>query len=163
MKAIVVYDSGFGNTGRIAEAIRDGLGSALGDTGHAVLEHVSETDPSAATEVDLLVVGSPTNGFRPTAAIKDYLKKLNRTSLQGVSVAAFDTRFTEEKIKSHGFVLTTLSGLLGFAAGPISDQLVKAGGSVAADPEGFYVEDTEGPLCEGELERAAAWGRSLAE
>jgi hypothetical protein len=49
----------------------------------------------------------------------------------------------------------------GYAAKRIANQLKRAGGSLIAPPEGFYVEDTEGPLKDGELERAANWAEGL--
>ena len=61
-------------------------------------------------------------------------------------------------------VLYLLNGLVkvfGYAAKPISDALQKKGGSPAADPEGFIVLDTEGPMKEGEVERASEWARAL--
>jgi hypothetical protein len=51
----------------------------------------------------------------------------------------------------------------GYAAKRIADRLKRAGGNLIAPPEGFYVEDTQGPLKAGELERAAAWARSLLD
>ena len=52
--------------------------------------------------------------------------------------------------------------IFGYAAKPIADRLEKKGGQLAVPPEGFYVTDTEGPLVEGELERAAEWARKIA-
>lgn len=54
-------------------------------------------------------------------------------------------------------------GLFGYAAEPIAKRLKKAGGKEAAAPAGFIVTDTEGPLQDGELERAADWARQIAE
>jgi len=50
-----------------------------------------------------------------------------------------------------------------FAAPGIDAELRKKGGKSVAEPEGFYVMDTEGPLKEGEQKRAIAWGRHIAE
>ena len=47
--------------------------------------------------------------------------------------------------------------VLGYAAGRIANRLERKGGHLAAEPEGFIVEDSEGPLKKGELERAAIW------
>jgi hypothetical protein len=60
-------------------------------------------------------------------------------------------------------VLSVMAGLFGYAAKPISDKLVRKGGELAAPPEGFIVEGSEGPLRGGELERAAAWARAIIE
>jgi len=52
--------------------------------------------------------------------------------------------------------------LFGYAAEPIAKRLGRKGGELAVTPEGFLVEGTEGPLKEGELERAAAWAERIA-
>ena len=79
----------------------------------------------------------------------------------GVQVAAFDTRITEEEFRSHGFFVTTLVSVFGYAAEPIAKQLQKKGGELVLPPEGFYVGGTEGPLLDGELARAGAWGEQI--
>lgn len=58
-------------------------------------------------------------------------------------------------------ILNFFVKLFGYAARPIADRLIKKGGELAMPPEGFYVEDTEGPLKEGELERATEWVRQI--
>jgi flavodoxin len=156
MKALVVYDSVFGNTAKIGEAIA----SALGSPPEVRILKVSEASPEQLTVVDLLVVGSPTRGFRPTPATMKLLKSMPQGGLKGVRVAAFDTRFTEEAI-NRVRILALLASIFGYAAKPTLKRLAKKGGQAAAPPEGFYVADTEGPLLDGELERAAAWADSI--
>jgi hypothetical protein len=86
------------------------------------------------------VVGSPTQRFRPTAATSNLLKKIPKNGLQGVKVAAFDTRFTQRDIDKVG-ILAFFVRMFGYAAEPISDRLAKKGSRVAAPPVGFYVAD----------------------
>ena len=76
-------------------------------------------------------------------------------------MAAFDTRATEEELRFHGAILSKLVDVLGYAAEPIGDKLESKGGEPVLPPEGFYVEGTEGPLTDGELERAADWARQI--
>ncbi len=156
MKALVVYDSVFGNTERIAQAI----GDALGGLGAARTLPVAQLQPADLEGVTLLVVGSPTRGFRPTEGIAGFLKGLPAGALQGVRVAAFDTRFGIAEQRS--FWMRLLLRVGNYAANPIAKQLQQSGGRMVAPPEGFIVNDTEGPLKEGELERAAAWARQVA-
>ena len=156
MKALVVYDSVFGNTGKVAQAI----GQALGSPEEVETLRVGEVTPEQLTRVTLLVVGSPTRQFRPTPATTNLLKSIPANGLQGVKVAAFDTRFLESAINKVR-ILAFFVKIFGYAAKPIADRLEKKGGELAAPPEGFYVGDTEGPLLEGELERAAAWAGQL--
>jgi flavodoxin len=158
MKAVVIYDSSFGNTAKIAQAISNRLSNEAGDV---ELRQVGDVKPEQLLGLDVLIVGSPTQRCRPTPATSDFLKRIPKNALKGVKVAGFDTRFTQEKITSFGVVASKLLNLIGYAAKPISKRLKKKGGNVAIPPEGFYVDDTEGPLMEGELERAAAWAGQI--
>jgi flavodoxin len=155
MKVLVVYDSVFGNTAKIAQAIKSGLEP------YADARLIQAQEISAATLIDInvLIVGSPTRGFRPTEAVQDLLSAIDPKALNHVKVAAFDTRFKADELRSATTRFIVKTG--GYAAKRIASQLEKAGGSLIAPPEGFYVEDIEGPLKEGELERAEVWGRAL--
>ena len=138
MKVLVVYDSQYGNTEKIAVAIGDAI------PGARVL-HASEAD-SELESVDLLIVGSPTHGGRPMGAVQTFLRKAPASAIEGINLAAFDTRF------ASGF-----AKIFGYAAVRIANTLKGKGGSLLVDLEGFIVEATKGPLKEGELERAAGW------
>ena len=157
MKALVVYDSFFGNTERIAQSI----GKALGRPEDVGIIRAVNVRPEQLTGLKLLIVGSPTRAFRPTPAINKFMKSIPKNGLKGVKVAAFDTRMTQDQIESSVFILRILVNIFGYAARPISDGLVKKGGQLIAPPEGFFVHGTEGPLKEGELERAADWARQI--
>lgn len=156
MKALVVYDSVFGNTEQVARAIA----RALDPQGEVRALRVGDVTAADLVELALLVVGSPTRGFNPTPATKTFLNDLTANIFYGVKVAAFDTRIAVEETNSP--ILKPLVKIFGYAAKPIASRLQKKGGELAAPPEGFIVEGTEGPLREGELERAAAWARQLA-
>ncbi len=158
MKAMVVYDSKFGNTEKIAQAV----GEALGSLGQVEVMRVGNVQAQRLGGLDLLVVGSPTWRFRPTPAISELLKSIPRNGLKGTRVAAFDTRLTPEEIQSTAAILGRIVSIFGFAAQPISKALQKKGGEPVAPAEGFYVEGSEGPLRDGELERAAGWARQAA-
>jgi flavodoxin len=156
MKALVVYDSFFGNTERIAQAI----GAAIGGPDEVTVLPVGEVGREQLAGLELLCVGSPTRGFRPSPAIQAWLKALPADSLRGVAVAAFDTRIAVGDV--HSRILPMMVRLFGYAAEPIGAALLKKGGEQALPPEGFYVAGTEGPLKDGELARAEAWAQQLA-
>jgi flavodoxin len=156
VKAMVIYDSVFGNTEQVARAI----GDALAAQAQVDVLRVGDVKPSQWAGVELLVVGSPTRAFSATSAIKKLLRTIPAGALRGVRVAAFDTRFPVEQADSR--VLEFLVRLFGYAAEPIADRLRKKGGEATVPAEGFYVLGTEGPLKEGELERAADWARQVA-
>jgi len=158
MKALVVYDSVFGNTEKIAQAI----GKALAYLGEVEALRVAQVPSEPAwTELKLLIVGSPTRAFKATPAIKTWINRFSRSALKGVNVAAFDTRIAVKDVDSsvgRFFVKT-----FGYAADPIAKQLKSKGGTLIVPPEGFFVEGTEGPLRDGELERAAEWAKHVIE
>ena len=151
MEILIVYDSIFGNTEQIAQA----MGKALGGGESVVTLRAGEVKPAHLTGLAALIVGSPTRAFKPTKAINDFLKKVPANGLKGVKVMAFDTRMSLADVNSR--LLNRLVKVFGYAAKPIADKLVKKGGSLTAPPEGFFVKESEGPLKDGELERAAEW------
>lgn len=153
MNTLVIYDSVFGNTEKIAQAIAAVIGT------QAI--PVSQADSGQLRGLDLLVVGSPTRGFRPTEGISKLLNELPKNHLAGVRVAAFDTRIALETIDSK--VLRFVVDKGGYAAGTIAKVLEKKGGQLSAPGEGFYVTGEQGPLKDGELERAADWADRLAK
>lgn len=151
MKTLIVYDSVFGNTEKIAKAI----GESLGLQENVEVLKVSDIKPNQLVGVNLLIVGSPTRAFKPTKSIMDFLIKIPLNGLNGINVAAFDSRISSTDVNSK--VLNGFVKIFGYAAKPIADKLVKKGGKLIIQPEGFYVKDSEGPLKDGELERAAEW------
>jgi len=146
MKVLIVYDSVYGNTEKIAKAIGGSI------TGDVKVFRVGEANPSEIKTIDLFIIGSPTQGGRPTPAIQDFLNKIPEPSLQGINIAVFDTRMS-----------TKFVGIFGYAAGRIASSLKGKGSTLAVPTEGFFIKGTQGPLKEGELERAAAWAKGIAE
>ena len=153
MKAFIIYDSLYGNTEKIAQAIGDGL------AGEVKVVRVGEVKPSELKTCDLLIVGSPVHGGRATPELDTFIKQLPANSLEGISVAAFDTRF---ELEEQGTGLRFLMNVFRYAADRLAKALVKKGGTLVAKPEGFIVEEKEGPLKQGELERATKWATQLS-
>jgi hypothetical protein len=172
MRALVVYESMYGNTRRVAEAVRDGLADAIGP-GQVTMEAVGAAIMAAPTDVDLLVVGAPTHTWslsraktRQAAAdaigkpgnglilepgatgpgVRDWLALLGR---QKVQVATFDTRLT-------GAALLT-----GRAGRRIRRELMRRGGRSIAPNESFLVS-RHNQLLAGETDRARRWAREVA-
>ena len=106
MKILVIYDSVFGNTEKTAQSIAAALGT------QAI--PVSQVDAGKLRGLDLLVVGSPTRGFRPTEGLSKLLNTLPKNHLAGVCVAAFDTRIVLETIDSKALRFLVDKG--GYAA-----------------------------------------------
>jgi flavodoxin len=157
MKTLVIYDTFFSNTEKIAQAIGKGLGTEK----EVSVVKVDAVKPEMLDGLDFLIVGSPTRAFSPTPASKTFIRKLSTNQLSGVKVTAFDTRLPINE-KTPG-ILRFLAGIFGYADKPLLDELKKKGGIQVVPTEGFMVTDSEGPLAEGELERAAAWGKEIRE
>ena len=153
MKSLVIYDSVYGNTEKIAQAIATTLGADIHKIGDARLEMLDG--------VELLVVGSPTQKFRPMPAVTGFLDRIPVGKLQGMKVAAFDTRVSQEALKRSPGILRLFVSIFGYAAEFIGKKLTKKGGVLVLAPEGFFVPESEGPLVEGELERASTWAKQL--
>lgn len=145
MKGLVVYDSKFGNTEKVARAIAAALGAAES-------VRTLKVDAVAAEDLrdlDVVVVGSPVHGWQPTKEMQAFLKGLQPNALAGVHAAAFDTRMR--------------SRLAGSAADKIEKALRNQGCTIVAPVMGFFVLGREGPLAEGELDKAAVWARQIRE
>jgi flavodoxin len=154
MRVLIVYDSFFGNTERIAQAI----GSALGGAPEVEVQRVTEVAPEQLNGLDWLIVGSPTRAFRPSENTQKLLASVPAGSLAGVKAAAFDTRIPESKMP--GF-LRFIVKRTGYADQKIASALARKGAQLVAQPGQFYVLASEGPLQDGELERAFEWARGL--
>lgn len=148
MRTLIVYDSTHGNTKKIVDSISNVI------SGEVLVKHVAKVDISDIKNIDFLIVGSPTQGGLPTYAIKEFIQKIPKNGLNGVGVAAFDTRISK---KDQSLGLRILLGVLGYAAGRIIESLKSKGGRVVLSPKGFIVEGREGPLRNGEVERASSW------
>jgi flavodoxin I len=152
MKTLVIYNSQFGNTEKIAKAIGNTVGSGV------KVARPIEVDTDGLQAFNLLIVGSPTQGGRPTPALQKFLDDISTDALKNIKVAAFDTRFL---LKDQNFALRMLMKTIGYAADKIAKILVSKGGKQVIPPEGFIVKGKEGPLKEGELERAGEWAKQI--
>ncbi len=144
MNTLVIYDSVYGNTEKIAQAIGSGI------DGDVKVLRTGDVSIPELESVDLLIVGAPTHGGRPSPTMKKFLDKVSKDAVNGKNIAAFDTRISAKWV-----------GIFGYAAGRIGKNLKTKGGNLVVNPEGFFVTGTEGPLKEGEVERAADWVKEL--
>lgn len=163
MRALVVFESMFGNTATVAEAIAEGMGTGL----DVRLVNVAEAPVEVPADVDLLVVGGPTHAFgmsRPatrksaedqggttttpiTTGMREWLDAA--TVPPAIVGATFDTR-------------VHVRWLPGSAARKAERRLRRHGVALLAPATTFWVEGTPGPLADGERERAVRWGEHLA-
>ena len=155
MKTVILYESFFGNTKIIAEAI----GKAFPAGEEIWVLSISEVEWQQVSDADFLIAGSATRGFRPCEKTKHFLKNIPSKGLSGIKVAAFDTRMALSEIESKSLRFIVKTG--GYAAKHIAASLKKKGGDLIAPPEGFLVTGEEGPLLKGEEERASNWAKNL--
>lgn len=140
MRSLVIYDTNFGHTRVIAEAISDGLGE------NSTAIHVSSGMSQDLSGVDLIVVGSPIIAWKPTERMMEYLNSISPDQLKGIRAASFDTR---------------VKLFHGDAAKKISAILQEAGAEIIVEPEVFYVKGKQGPLFKQEEEKAAEWAKTI--
>lgn len=163
-KALVVYESMFGNTEQIAHAVAKGLRTTM----EVEIVDVDHAPSQPSGDVALLVVGGPTHAFsmtrrrtreeafglgapkQPLLGIREWLGRLPNSDGRGPRVAVFDTRSGRVR---H---------LPGSAAKAAAHVLERRGYGAPHARASFYVLDIPGPLDTGESERARAWGEQLA-
>jgi flavodoxin len=161
MRTLVIYDSVFGNTEKIAQAIAQAIRSELGPEGEVEILRPGAVKLEHLKGLDLLIIGSPTRGFRPTEDLAGWMKQIPVSGLKGVRVAVFDTCFSVNDLGPGLTRFVVKTG--GYAAPRMAKELERNGGKLVVPVEGFIVKDTEGPLKEGELERSVEWGKQLVK
>jgi flavodoxin len=141
MKTLVVCDSNYGNTKLIAIEVAKSIGDDV------KVVSVKEFKDSDIKGIDLLIVGSPINGWRPSEAMMKYLQSVSGKIRKGLKFSTFDTRV---KLFIHGD-----------AKEKIASTLRDAGAEQVFESQAFYVKGKEGPLLKGELEKAAKWAQMI--
>jgi hypothetical protein len=161
MKAIVVYESLWGNTAAVARAIAEGIGC------DARALSTGEATGEAVAGVDLIVAGAPVLGFKlPTEQMRQSAhaspggKPPRPADLSHPSMRSWLDGLPAGQGRSAAFD-TQVRGPFGKAAPTIAEALEAAGYSRLADPVGFTVAGKFGPLRKGELECAKRWGSEL--
>lgn len=153
MQIVVIYDSKFGNTEKIAKAIGRGAGTLGGVRIMSTAEAVSDVQ-SLAQQPDLLLLGGPTQKRGASPALRAFVDRLPARFMGGVRAASFDTRYRGA------------TWIMGSAAAEVAKAIRKAGGEMVSPPESFFIV-RRGPmerqqLEPGEVERAERWARALA-
>lgn len=164
MNAVVVFESMFGNTEVIARAIADGVATRM----PVDVRDVNAGPPGSSelSDLQLLIVGGPTHAFsmsRPSTredagrrgaagareqGVREWLAGLN-PQLRHAAVAAFDTKVNKPRLPGSAAIAATR-------------RLRRMGFHIVAPAHSFFVTDVNGPLLEGEVERARSWGVDLA-
>jgi flavodoxin len=148
-KGIVVYDSGYGNTEKIARALAAGLrdGGIEADTAR-----VDGIDARELAGYDLIAVGGPTHIAGASKPMKEFLERLGSTDLRGKKGFCFDTR---NPSRFNAFDINS-------AAKKIEGRMKRKGVKMARRRESALVEGREGPLHDGAEERFRRIGTEIA-
>jgi len=148
MNILLIYDSKFGNTEKVAQTIA----LALSDYGTVRLLPVEKADAFSlvnASDIHLLIVGCPTQIHGVSPAMRQFLDRIPPESLRGMPALCFDTRYRSPR------------WITGSAARRTAKFLDDKGAHIVFPPESFFVMETEGPLEVGELNRAAKWAQNI--
>ena len=145
-KAIIIYESKFGNTKRAGETIIEGMKESGVE---AVLSELKEVDLNQLASFDAVLVGSPTHMGGATRGIQKFIDRLGKLNLEGKMVAFFDCHASPEP---------------GKAVGKMEKQLdEKAPGLKLVSPGlSLRVEGMRGPLSDGELPKCKEFGLAIA-
>lgn len=164
MKALVVYESMWGNTEQVARAIAEGLR----DTMAVEVVEVTRAPGQPGDDVTLVVAGGPTHAFsmtRPSTRADAFKQGATQGSAEsGLRewLEALPSGHHEQRLATFDTRVDKVRHLPGSAAKKAAKTGRRHGFKAAAHAESFYVHDTDGPLLDGELDRASAWGRELA-
>ena len=144
MNTLVIYDSQFGNTERLAELIAETFQAY----GPARAVHVDPEQTIVLDGIDLFILGCLTQAFNSTVAMQSVIKTISQTTLRTVAVACFDTK---------------MRGPWGSAARSMAKHLRDKGIELLLPPQSFIVTGREGPLADNEEEHAVTWAKVLQE
>jgi len=152
LRGIVVYDSNYGNTERVARALARGLEEGM----EVDCLSIGEVNPGRLQEYDFIALGGPTHMIRPSKPMKEFLEGLRAVDLEGVRGFSFDTR-NESRMNGRGWLLLENS-----AARVIEGALRRSGAKIVRPRLSALVEGREGPLYEGTEERFTEVGAEIA-
>ncbi|MEU6973180.1 flavodoxin domain-containing protein [Kitasatospora aureofaciens] len=176
MHTVIVYESMYGNTREVAEAIADGV-HRTDPSGTIDCLALNEAGSDVTRTADLLVVGGPTHMHGMSSGLSRHLAAYTESRKEGHEAAAKEARETAESqglrswfqdlprtepgTYAAAFDTRVDTPRAGGAARGIASRLSGHSYDLVAEPEGFIVEGTDGPLRAGELDRARDWGAQL--
>lgn len=153
MKTLIIFDSFFGNTEKIANAVSKHFKQE-----ETSIIRIADFKPEHLKGVSTVIIGSPTRKFSPTELITKFINE-HGSKLAGLNCAAYDTRIDLDTIKSGLAKFFVSKG--GYAANTMAKKLTKLNANLLLPGEGFLVTGEQGPLKEGEIERAEEWGKKI--
>ncbi|HUS49684.1 MAG TPA: flavodoxin family protein [Candidatus Paceibacterota bacterium] len=149
VKTIIVYDSWFGNTQGVAEAIGKGIDEI--EKTAVVIKKIKEIDPIEVLASDVLLIGSPNHMGGPTRSVKKFIDTLGLLELDGKKVAVFDTY-----VRKNVHIGKTVRKMEKRINEKISSLKLIVGGL------SIQVKGVRGPIMSGELSKCTTFGKKIA-
>ncbi|MEM2320173.1 MAG: flavodoxin domain-containing protein [Candidatus Bathyarchaeia archaeon] len=147
MKIVIIYESKYGNTERVAEMIAEGLKETVGT--EVSLQKLKEADLDKITDYDVILLGSPNHMGGPARSVKGFIDMLGKLRLEGKKFAVFDTYMGKDFEKAVKKMEKRISEK--------SPGLKKAASGLSIKVQGI-----KGPIVEGELQKCREFGRKIA-
>jgi flavodoxin len=152
MKTLVVYDTLYGNTGLLARVIANRLAEVT-------LVHVDALTPEHIANAELIFMGSPSRGYNATKKLRQAVEALPQNALKQKNVAVFETRL---KVAKHmPRILRYLLQNTGWGDAKLDAVLLRKGAKLISPLGLFYVTTQEGPLRDGETNKAEQWAKQI--
>ncbi|MFW9877853.1 MAG: flavodoxin family protein [Candidatus Thorarchaeota archaeon] len=148
MKALIVYDTKYGNTKKVAELIGEGL--KIIEENEVIIENVKEIDLNKDKVYDLILIGSPNHMGSHTESVRKFIKRLPKGSLKGKSFAVFDTYISKDYEKAVKKMEKQINKVIPNLNKAISGLSIKVGGM-------------KGPIVEEDLSKCKEFGIKLAK
>jgi len=148
VKVFIVYDTKYGNTKLVAEAIIEGMREVEGI--ETAISDVEEVDPEKAVTFDAILVGSPNHFGGPVGGIKKFIDKLGKLDLEAKWIAVFDTYMGKDYEKA----VKKMEKRIGEKVHVL--KLITSGLSIKVD-------GMDGPITDGELPKCKEFGKKIAD
>ena len=146
-KVIITYESKYGNTKLVAEAIAEGVKESSGV--EAEFSEIKEVDLGKLVDYDAILVGSPNHMGRATRGIKNFIDKLGKLNLEGKLAAVFDTYMGGDFEKAVKKMEKQLGEKVSGLKIPVPGLSIR-------------VDGMKGPVTEGELPKCREFGAKIA-
>ncbi len=150
-KVIVVYESRYGNTKLVAETITEEMNKIEGI--ETVVKELRNVDPDKITDYDAILIGSPNHYGGPTMGIKEFIERLGKLDLEGKLYAVFDTYLGKKSDYFFERAVRKMEKTI--------NEKVPALKQIASGLS-IKVQETKGPIMEGELPKCNEFGKKIA-
>ena len=151
MKVLIVYDSKYGNTEKVANLIAEGINSVEGN--QVIVNNVKSVKLKEARSYDLILIGSPNHFGRHIGSIKKFINKLPKSQVKVNAYAVFDTYIPDDFEKAVKKMEEQV--------GELMPDLTRASPGLSIKVEG--TGPSKGPIANEELPKCKEFGIKLVQ